>query len=734
MPSKWPTPSVKLATLEHYNLISSLGEGSLGEVFYAEDTSKDPPQPVAVKVLHERLLTDWQAVEELRHEAEVLGGLDHPNIIRFVDSKIGPLEAYLVTEYVGGGSLAGVLRPHSDQPPEPLTTKQVTGYLKQITEALYYAHNNNLVHCDLKPENILLDEDGNVKLADFSLATRVNWSPSFLRKSEAAWGTPFYAAPELWDGEVGKVTDIYSLGVILYQLLTGVPPYQGTAEELKEQHRHAPIPTLKENAPDLDYPPALDEVLAEAMAKDPQKRFSSARQLYNRFARALEEAEAKAAGTANAFASPASSVALAPSSPAPATASSTSQPLVTAANSAPATSPVKWTISSSVTALPSLSSGGTSSSSSNSSNSATGSGSYTRSSQTRSNVWSGLFWAIIPVVVVIITLAGSSKSTTKTATTSSLNTNYASLAADNSTLIIRWHKSAVTSVFWDNYLSQQYSSLFGNLVYAVGQDGKGAGWDSTGKGLYGVIRDQFGIFNYYASAALSSTGNRAIATREDDIYIVDFWKDAGGGGVWAKGHTAIINTMAWSSDGKILSSGSDDRTVRLWDSTGKQLASLNDSAGRIKSVAWSPDSKLLAAGAADGTILIWKASGELVTSIKAHNSSVNSVAWQNTFSDSYLLASASEDQTIGLWDSKGRPVQVLSGHKGAVNSVAWSPDGKKLASGSADQTIRIWNAQGAVLNTLTGHNGVVNSVAWSPDGKLLASGSSDTTVRIWKQN
>jgi hypothetical protein len=238
-------------------------------------------------------------------------------------------------------------------------------------------------------------------------------------------------------------------------------------------------------------------------------------------------------------------------------------------------------------------------------------------------------------------------------------------------------------------------------------------------------------------------------------------------------HEYPIMNIAWSPDGQILASGSEDRTIKLWRRDGTLLSTLKGHLGIILSVAWSPDSKTLASGSSDTTIKLWRHDGTLVSTLGGHQELVQSVAWSP---DGQTIASGSSDNTIKLWrrdgslfstiiDNEennvgivawspdgqtiasgshsriklwkrdGTLLSTLKGHKknSNVNTIAWSPDGKTIASGGADSTIKLWRRDGTLISSIKGHQGAVMSVAWSPDGQTIASGSSDNTIKLWRR-
>ncbi|MEP7339331.1 MAG: TIR domain-containing protein [Acidobacteriota bacterium] len=196
--------------------------------------------------------------------------------------------------------------------------------------------------------------------------------------------------------------------------------------------------------------------------------------------------------------------------------------------------------------------------------------------------------------------------------------------------------------------------------------------------------------------------------------------------------TDQFNCVAYSPDGKYLASGSQDKSVRVWEAeTGKPVRTLEGHAAGVRSVSWSPDGKYLASGSEDKTVRVWEADTGKLLGMEVHIGGVVSVSWSP---DGKYLASGSDDKMVRIWEAESlKLLRTLEGHAAGVLNVSWSPNGKYLASGSDDKTVRVWEADsGKLLRTLEGHAAGVLSVSWSPDGEYLASGSEDKTVRMWE--
>lgn len=272
--------------LGKYRIIEEIGRGGFAAVYRAVDTELD--RQVALKVLAPHLLWDPTFIERFRREAKAMAGLNHPHIATLYDYGEQEGSYFLVMEYVPGETLRQLVEREG-----PLPLQQVTSILKQVAAGLDYAHRQGVIHRDVKSSNVLLTPEGTAKLTDFGLVKVVAETSTLSSLGQSA-GTPEYMAPEQFEGqEVGVYTDLYSLGVVLYEMCTGALPFTGpTPLAVMRGVVDKPPPDPSEVNPSL--PPAVATVLLRALEKKPQNRYGSAGQLAVALSEAVEGEKEKA--------------------------------------------------------------------------------------------------------------------------------------------------------------------------------------------------------------------------------------------------------------------------------------------------------------------------------------------------------------------------------------------------------------------------------------------------------
>ncbi|MEO0457739.1 MAG: WD40 repeat domain-containing protein [Cyanobacteria bacterium P01_A01_bin.114] len=227
-----------------------------------------------------------------------------------------------------------------------------------------------------------------------------------------------------------------------------------------------------------------------------------------------------------------------------------------------------------------------------------------------------------------------------------------------------------------------------------------------------------------------SADGETIATAGRDN-TVKLWQTDGQPLLTINGHQDVVWSVAFSPDGETLASASRDRTVRLWDLKGNELAVLQGHEGDVYRVSFSPDGQTLATASQDQTVRLWDRQGNLQQTFEGHTDEVRGVAISP---DGQTIASASRDRTLKLWARDGEALQTLEGHTGGVYAVSFSPDGEEIASASEDSTVKLWSLEGEAIQTLTGHPEAIWDVSYSPDGQALASVGRVNQVKLWRRN
>jgi len=266
-----------------YEILDCLGQGGMGVVYRARQTSIN--RIVALKVLHPRLAKDAAFAERLRQEARAAAQLNHPNIIQAYDAGEADNYHYFVMEYVEGRTVAQILAES-----RRMDERQVVDIAIQIARALAYAHERNMVHLDIKPSNIIVRSDGLAKLGDFGLARRITEPQEFVTEKKMIFGTPRYMSPEHlgFSANLDTRSDIYSLGVTLYEMLTGVSPFYAKSKvETARRVREEIPPPVRSLVPELS--PHIEVVISKMMAKCRDDRYATPYEL-------LRDLEAVSAG------------------------------------------------------------------------------------------------------------------------------------------------------------------------------------------------------------------------------------------------------------------------------------------------------------------------------------------------------------------------------------------------------------------------------------------------------
>jgi len=724
-----------------YELLELIGEGGMGLVYLAEQ--KEPVRrKVALKIIKPGM-DSKQVIARFEAERQALALLDHPNVAHVFDA--GTTEAgrpYFVMEYVKGLSITRYCDDNK------LTIEQRLRLFEQVCEAVHHAHQKGIIHRDLKPSNILVSVHGDravPKIIDFGIAKAIT-SPltdkTFVTFQGQLLGTPEYMSPEQVDlatQDIDTRSDIYSLGVVLYELLAGVLPFESEAFEraglaeiqqtIREREPASPsirLTSLGERAKTIAasrgtqvVPLArrlhreLEWIPLKAMRKDRCRRYRSASEMG-------DDVHNYLAGK--------------PLIAGPETAMYRMQKFVRKHAGSVATvalvaiAIVLGLVVSTVMYLRAEDARRKEASARIDAEQARKAEQEQRSlaEQKAEELRRTLY-------VNSIQLADAKYNEGNIGRVRELlescpqdlrgwEWDRVNHISDHSMMSVITHQGQVLSIAL---------SPDGKRMVTGGWEGGIKVWDiATGKELITLPEP---AENAIVCVAFSPDGRRIVSGGDSgEIKVWD--ADSGNEVVKLIGHGKWVFSVAFSSDGKHIVSVSDEPDgIKVWDATtGAEIAAFNHECHeRVNSAAFSPDGKSVAIGSADEIIRIWDiVSGNEETALAGHNDIISTVSYS---SNGKLLASGSMDNTIKIWDAvTGATVMTLRGHDGPIVSVAFSPDGKYLASGGKDCTVRVWDiATGEETATLRGHEGFAASVVFTPDGKGIVSGSWDGTVKVW---
>ena len=265
---------------DRYEIIRVIGEGGMANVYLANDTILN--RKVAVKVLRGDLANDEKFVRRFQREALSASSLNHPNIVEMYDVGEDDGNFYIVMEYVDGKNLKQLIKRRTK-----LSLTEVVDIMKQLTDGISHAHDSFIIHRDIKPQNMLILDNGLVKITDFGIAVALNSTQ--LTQTNSVMGSVHYLPPEQAAGKGATFkSDIYSLGIMMYELITGKLPFRGeNAVEIALKQMKEPIPSIRED--NNEIPQAVENIVLKACAKNPKNRYDTAREMYNDLCTCLDE-------------------------------------------------------------------------------------------------------------------------------------------------------------------------------------------------------------------------------------------------------------------------------------------------------------------------------------------------------------------------------------------------------------------------------------------------------------
>lgn len=581
--------------LGNYRLNRLLGKGGFGAVYHATHVLLDRDQ--AIKVLLEDHLSDPKAFDRFLREAKTLAKLDHPNIVHVDELGMDGSVVYLVMPFLSGGTLQEMLKQRAS----PLSLEETGRILEQVCAALDFAHGQGVVHLDLKPLNLLRHQDGRWLLSDFGLAHLMQ-TGALIGGTSLSFGTPYYMAPEHILGNPERRSDLYALGCMLYQLLTGHLPFEAAvAQAIMFKHISDPPPKLSGYRTDL--PAALEGVSAKALAKKPEERYQTAAEVLAAFKDALGKHRVQPANllpvTANQN---------------PPAAEQHHKPgtlLLTLRGHEGEVYAVEWAPD--------------------------GQRLASVGNDKTLRIWDAATGQLLRTLKghadSVISVAWSSNGQQIATASHDKTLRVWNAATGQSIHTLEGHTGILTSIVWSPDGQWLASGSWDHNVYI---------WNASTGTLLNTLAYHLGWIHEVAW----SPDGRFLASTSRDLSI-QIWNAATGEPLKGlTGYTSPEFSVKWASDGRLASAGRD-RVVHIWDTaSGQLLAAYTGHSDVIFGVAWSPNSQRLASAGSDKTVRLWDTTNGQEMACYTETDVAYSVSWSP---DGHQLASASRDGTIKVW-------------------------------------------------------------------------------------